>query len=89
MANAQATIDVILDTGRVLGGGGGNPNNGGIFQSSLPPNAPIEEGGVTTQILPPFFSNQGPGVGTSQSVTYSSVDSATGATFNFDIGLTG
>lgn len=87
VAHAQATIDVIMDTGKTLGSGGGNPDNAGIFFTGSAANPQIPVNGVTTNIVDPtgFYSNgASPKTG-----TYHSIDSATGAEFTYDITLNG
>ena len=83
VASAQlqaAVIPVAIDlvSGARIGGGGNNPNNGGVFGTGS--NNPPEIGGVTTSIVSRTAGNGTPGT-----ATYRVEDSNNGVDFTFDV----
>ncbi len=79
-------IDVNLDTGRAVGGGGGNPDNGGLFFTGSPPANGVLTDGVTTRVVTQF-SESSPASGDTSTMTFESLHDASGALFQFDVTL--
>jgi len=82
-AQAGPVIDVIMDTGKDVGGGGGNPLNGGIWQTGDGPNPSVTTGGVTPDTVTYITDNTH-----TTTATFSATDSASSAEWHFDLTLT-